>query len=122
MAGLFLHASSFRKVISVIAGIVGIGFFGRMFILMAVLLVKKPVLVGYDDNQLIVKGQSIPRKNITKLEQVASAPVGMLGIKTPAFVLNCGREEKITIPTYHVLSGEEEAKIRKTLNKYINER
>ncbi|MEH7416525.1 hypothetical protein V7266_14655 [Neobacillus drentensis] len=117
-----MDASLFRKVISVIAGIAGIGFFGRLFILMTILMVKKPVLVGYDENHLFVKGHSIKRKNITKLEQVSSAPVGMLGIKTPAFVINYGSAGKVVIPTYHILSGKEEAEIRKRLNKYINER
>jgi hypothetical protein len=60
-----------------------------------------------------VKGRSLSRKKIKKIKFQSSAPVGLLWIQTPAYVLQCGEEGNITIPTYHVLSIAEEKKIKK---------
>lgn len=122
LASLFLEATWFRKLLSILAAIAGFWYFGRLWIVMIGLLLKNPILASYDNEQITVNGRSVKRSNLTKLEKVSSVPAGILGIKTTGFLLHTKDEGTIPIPTFYILNEKEEAEIRKTLNKYINER
>ncbi|MCM3668317.1 DUF5381 family protein [Mesobacillus maritimus] len=120
LAGLFLDASSLRKVISVVVGVVGIVFFGRLLLLMLILLMKNPHMFSYDDEKIKVSGREIEIKKIKKVELQSSVPTGILGIKTPAFVLHKNDGQTINIPTFYVLTKKDEPAIHKTLKQIIS--
>jgi hypothetical protein len=111
------EATFLRKVFSLTAGIAGLWFFGKMLILMGVLLVKKPILLEYDSENCSIQGRTFSRKKIKKVVFQSSAPVGMLAIRTPGYVLQCEEEGNFTIPTYHVLSIAEEKEIKKVVKR-----
>jgi hypothetical protein len=122
LASIYLEAPLYRKILSVGAAIAGFAYFGRLFILMHVLLFKNPTMVSFDSENLFVKERVISRKDIQKIDKVGNAPIGFLGIKTPAYVVHCFNGEKINIPTYYVLTNKDEMKISKTFKNYSSKR
>lgn len=79
-------------------------------------------MVSFNSENMYVKGREISRKNIRKIDMTGNAPIGFLGIKTPAYVIHCFDHEKIIIPTYYVLTKKDETRITRSLRKYTSQR
>lgn len=104
LASLYLEAPTVRKIYSVAAGILGIGFFGRMAVMLIILLSNKQMF-RYDQENIIVKDKTITLDSIKNVEEENGIRTVYLGIKTPAFVLKPkDGGEPIYIPTYYVIS------------------
>jgi hypothetical protein len=122
IASIYLEAPAIRKVISVTAGILGIGFFGRMAVMLIILLFKNKQMFSYDMENIIVKGKTIKLDSIKDVEVENYIRTEYLGIKTPAFVLNLKNGEPIYISTYYVISRKDFPEIRKTLKAFVSDR
>jgi hypothetical protein len=119
-AALFSDDSVPRRISYFFAALIGILFFGRIFLLLVYVLWKNPTLFSYDAGKIIVKNTEISRKNISKVELAGEVPTGFLGTKSYAFAIHCKDKNAVYIPTYYVLTKKEEAEILKTLIQYIS--
>ncbi|MCM3123871.1 MULTISPECIES: DUF5381 family protein [unclassified Mesobacillus] len=122
LASIYLEAPALRKVISVSAGILGIGFFGRMGIMLIILLLKNKQMFRYDQENITVKDKTIKLDTIKKIEIENDIVTEYLGIKTPAFVLKMQGSESIYIPTYYVISKKDFHVVHKILKGIVSDR
>jgi hypothetical protein len=122
LASMYLEAPTLRKVISVTAGILGIAFFGRMAIMLIILLFKNKQMFRYDQETITVMDKSIKLDTIKDVEEENNIPTGYLGIKTPAYVLNAAGGERIYIPTFYVISKKDYPVILQTLKGIVSDR
>ncbi|WP_079506506.1 DUF5381 family protein [Mesobacillus jeotgali] len=122
LASIYLEAPTVRKVFSVAAGILGILFFGRMAIMLIILLFKNKNMFSYDQENITVRDKTIKIDSIKSVEQENDIQTGYLGIKTPAFILNIKGGEPIYIPTYYVISKKDYPIIHKTLKAIVSDR
>jgi hypothetical protein len=122
LASIYLEAPTPRKVISVSAGVLGIGFFGRMSVMLIRLLLKNNPMFRYDKENIIVKDKTIKLDSIKHVQEENHILTEYLGIKTPAFVLITEGGESIYIPTYYVISKKDYPVIHKILKGIISDR
>ncbi|RSD27014.1 DUF5381 family protein [Mesobacillus subterraneus] len=122
LASMYLEAPTGRKIISVVAGIMGILFFGRMLLMLMILLIKNKQMFRYDKENIIIRDKTIKLDTIKKVEVENDIPTGYLGIKTPAFVLNIKDGESIHIPTYYVISKKDFPVFNTTLKQIVSDR
>lgn len=122
LSSIYLEAPTVRKVFSVAAGILGILFFGRMAMMLIILLFKNKKMFSYDQENITVREKTIRLDTIKNVEQENDIQTGYLGIKTPAFVLNIKGGEAIYIPTYYVISKKDYPIIHKKLKGIISDR
>ena len=122
LASIYLEAPTVRKVFSVAAGILGILFFGRMAIMLIILLFKNKKMFSYDHENITVRGKTFKLDSVKNVEEQNDIKTEYLGIKTPAFVLNIKSGESIYIPTYYVISKKDYPIIHKTLKAIVSDR
>ncbi|ALC89262.1 hypothetical protein AM500_05280 [Bacillus sp. FJAT-18017] len=122
LASIFLEASFIRKFFSVIGGVLGIIVFGRLGLMVLILLFKDKEMFRYDQESIIVKNRKLNLNNIRKVEVENEIPTGYLGIKTPAFILNTHDREKIFIHTYYCISKKDYPVINRTLKDIVSDR
>jgi hypothetical protein len=106
----------------VTAGIIGIGFFGRMGIMLIILLFKNKQMFRYDNENITVRDETIKLDAIKNIEIENGIRTEYLGIKTPAFILNIRGGESIYIPTYYVISKMDFHVVHKTLKGTVSDR
>lgn len=109
-----------RKVLFFLAAVVGVLFFGRILVLLIYVLFKNPTMFSYDATKIMVAGKEIIRKDIIKIELDSRAPTGILGVRTLAFALRCKDKKTVFIPTYYVLTKQEQLNIFNTLKQYVS--
>ncbi|WP_102264419.1 hypothetical protein [Mesobacillus jeotgali] len=122
LASIFMDAPTIRKVISVTAGIIGIIYFGRMAIMLNILLLRNKQMFSYDKEIITVRDQSVKLNSIKNVEEENNIPTGYLGIKTPAYVLNLIGGDSIYIPTYYAISKKDYPVILQTLKGIVSDR
>ncbi|MBT2684177.1 DUF5381 family protein [Bacillus sp. ISL-37] len=122
LASTYLEAPTLRKVISVTAGVLGIAFFGRMAIMLIILLFKDKQMFCYDKETITIRDKSFKLDTIKDVEEENNIPTGYLGIKTPAYVLNAAGGERIYIPTFYVISKKDYPVILQTLKEIVSDR
>ncbi|MBT2678716.1 DUF5381 family protein [Bacillus sp. ISL-35] len=122
LASIYLEAPALRKVVSVTAGILGIGFFGRMGIMLIILLIKNKQMFQYDQENITVRDKTIILDTIKNIEIENGIRTEYLGIKTPAFILTIRGGESIYIPTYYVISKKDFPVVHKTLKGIVSDR
>jgi hypothetical protein len=122
LAGIYLEASFIRKFFSIIAGVLGILFFGRMGRMVLILLFRDKQMFRYDQETIIVKDRKLSLNSIRKVEEENEIPTGYLGIKTPAFILKNHDGEQVFIPTYYCISKKDYPVIRQTLKDIVSDR
>lgn len=122
LASIYLEAPVLRKVFSVAAGILGIVFFGRMAVMLIILLFKKKQMFRYDKEKITVRDKTIKLDTIKNIEIENDIRTEYLGIKTPSFLLNIQGGESIYIPTYYVVSKKDFPVVHKTLKGIISDR
>ncbi|MBT2694773.1 DUF5381 family protein [Bacillus sp. ISL-55] len=122
LASMYLEAPTLRKVISVTAGVLGIAFFGRMAIMLIILLFKDKQMFCYDKETITIRDKSFKLDTIKDVEEENNIPTGYLGIKTPAYVLNAAGGERIYIPTFYVISKKDYPVILQTLKEIVSDR
>jgi hypothetical protein len=114
------EAKLYRKIMYYAGGIVSIGVFGPMLILLTFVLFKNPTLFSYYDTQkIVIKGKEMKRTDLWKVE-LCTLPTGILGTKVPAYSVYTKDKQKVNILTYYVLSQKEHNEIFKTLKQYIS--
>jgi hypothetical protein len=121
-ASIYLEAPTPKKVISVTAGVLGIGFFGRMSVMLIRLLLKNNQMFRYDMENIIVKDKTIKLASIKHIEEENDIRTEYLGIKTPAFVLIIEDGKSIYIPTYYAISKKDYPVIHKRLKGIVSDR
>lgn len=122
LASMYLEAPTLRKVISVTAGVLGIAFFGRMAIMLIILLFKDKQMFCYDKETITIRDKSFKLDTIKDVEEENNIPTGYLGIKTPAYVLNAAGGERIYIPTFYVISKKDYPVILQKLKEIVSDR
>lgn len=122
LASIYLEAPMVRKVFSVAAGILGILFFGRLALMVIVLLFKNKQMFSYDKENITVRDKTFKLDSVKNVEEQNDIKTEYLGIKTPAFVLNIKSGESIYIPTYYVISKKDYPIIHKTLKAIVSDR
>jgi hypothetical protein len=63
-------------------------FFGRMAIMLIILIFKNKRMFSYNQENITVRDKTIKIDSIKSVEQENDIQTGYLGIKTPAFILN----------------------------------
>ncbi|MFS0864289.1 DUF5381 family protein [Fredinandcohnia sp. 179-A 10B2 NHS] len=122
LAGLFLDASAIRKIISIVAGLVGIVFCGRISIMLIILLLTNKKMFSYDNEEIFVKNKHINIEKIKKVDVENNIQTGYLEIRTPAYVLYSADGERIYIPTFYVVAKKDYPVILQTLKDIVSDK
>jgi hypothetical protein len=116
------EAPTANRIYFLSAGILGIGFFGRMAVMLVILIFNNKQMFRYDKENITVKDKTIKLDTIKNVEVENDIRTEYLGIKTPAFVLNIKGGDSIYIPTYYVISKKDYLVIFKTLKAIVSDR
>jgi hypothetical protein len=120
MAGLNEDEAIFNGIHYLLAGIVGVPYFGRYFILYMILLLKNKTIVSYDDYTIKVKNREFSLHEVQKVSMTRSFPVGFLWIHTPAYMILTFTREKLYIPTYYAMTKKDEREVYDILKHIIS--
>ena len=120
LAGLNEGEAISNRIYFILAGIVGIPYFGRYFILYIVLLLRNKTIASYDDYTIKVKNRQFSLHEVQKVAKTSSFPVGFLWIHTPAYTILTFTGEKVYIPTYYAMTKKDEGEVYDILKHVIS--